>query len=303
MAITLAGTKGDDVFASYATNDTIDGGAGYDTMVYSGVRSNFTITRVEDGFFISDSTSTEGKDLLQNIEQIKFADATLDIGYYDVVQQLYVAYFGRATDSAALVNFAATLKSYGAPGNIQDLNTAYATDTQVRSLIDSFGTSTESSNLYTGNTSSFVTAVFQNVLNRAPQESGLAFWRDAIDSGTLTRANAALSIMAGALANTSTQGLQDAALINNKIRVASNFTFAIDTPAEVSAYSGSAAAASVRSMLSTVTASTNVEAFQSTVSTTLATLSAARAAAPQYFAEDADLAQLVGQSPDLGIFA
>lgn len=303
MATTIAGSKGNDTFTSRATNDTFDGEAGSDIMVYNGARSNFAITRLVDGFFVTDRTDAEGKDLLQNIEQIQFADVTLDIEYYDVVQQLYVAYFGRATDSGGLVNFAATLKSYGAPSNIQDLNTAYSTNAQVRSLIDTFGTSTESNNLYTGDNRAFVTAVFQNVLNRAPQESGLSFWAGAIDSGALTKANAALSIMAGALANTSTQGQLDAALINNKIRVASNFTLAIDTDVEAAAYSGSAAAASVRAMMSSITAGTDVESFQTTVTSTLATLSAARAAAPQYFAEDAAVAQLVGQSADLGIFA
>lgn len=303
MATTIAGSKGNDTFTSRATNDTFDGGTGSDLMVYNGARSNFTITRLEDGFFVTDRTDAEGKDLLQNIERIQFADVTLEVEYYDVVQQLYVAYFGRATDSGGLVNFAATLKSYGAPSNIQDLNTAYSTNAQVRSLIDTFGTSTESNNLYTGDNRAFVTAVFQNVLNRAPQESGLSFWAGAIDSGALTKANAALSIMAGALANTTTQGQLDAALISNKIRVASNFTFSIDTDAEAAAYSGPAAAASVRAMMSSITVGTDVESFQTTVSSTLATLSAARAAAPQYHAEDADVAQLIGQSPDLGIFA
>lgn len=303
MAITFAGTKGNDTFESYATNDTFDGGAGTDIMVYNGARSNFTITRLSEGYFVTDRTNAEGKDVLQNIEQIKFGNSDpLNVEYYDVVEQLYVAYFGRATDSAALVNFAATLKSFGAPSNIQDLNAAYSTDTRIRSLIDSFGTSTESNNLYTGDTRSFVNAVFQNVLNRAPQQGGLDFWSGEIDRGALTKANAALAIMAGALANTTTQGQIDAALINNKIRVASNFTLAIDTDAEVAAYNGPTASASVRSMMSGVTAGTDVESFQTTVSSTLASLGTASPQAHAHPAEGAVTVELVGQTPDLGIF-
>jgi hypothetical protein len=88
----------------------------------------------------------------------------------------------------------------------------------------------------------------------------------------MTTGNAALAIMAGAYANTSEQGLLDAALINNKIRVASNFTFALDIPVEVQAYSGAAAASTVRSMLSTLSSSTDSAAFQSTVTSTISSL-------------------------------
>lgn len=303
MANTIAGTKGNDTFDSYSTNDTIEGDTGFDTMIYSSARSNFTITRTADGLSLTDTTSAAGKDDLRNIEQIKFSDATLDVEYNDVVQQLYVAYFGRATDSAAMANFSATLRGYGASTSIQTLNTAYSSDSQIRDLINTFGTSTESNNLYSGDTTAFVTAVFQNVLNRAPQSSGLTFWRDAIDSGALTRANAALSIMAGALTNNTAQGVIDAALINNKIRAASNFTFAIDTAAEVAGYSGSTAAATVRSLLSTVTSSTDLEAFQASVASTLATMSAARGATPQFIAEEGDVAQLVGVTPAVDLLA
>lgn len=303
MANTIAGTKGNDTFDSYSTNDVYDGDTGSDTMIYSIARSNFTIMRTAEGHSLTDLSGTAGKDVLQNMEQIKFSDTTLDVEYYDVVQQLYVAYYGRATDSGAIVNFASLLRSYGAPTDIQSLSTAYFTNTQIRDLINTFGTSTESSNLYSGDTTAFVTAIFQNVLGRAPQSSGLTFWSNAIDNEGLTRANAALSIMAGALANTTTQGVLDAALINNKIRVASNFTFAIDTASEVAAYSGSAAAASVRSMLSNVTSSTDIDVFQTTVTSTLATMTAARSATPQFIAEEGDIAQLVGVAPNVDLFA
>ncbi|HEY0846259.1 MAG TPA: DUF4214 domain-containing protein [Noviherbaspirillum sp.] len=299
MANTITGTKGNDTFDSYITNDVFDGGTGTDTMVFNGPRSNFTITRTADGYSITDTTGAEGKDELRNIELIKFSDTTLDIEYYDVVQQLYVAYFGRATDSAALINFAGTLKSYGASSNIQELNTAYANNAQIRDLIDTFGTSAESNALYTGDTTSFVTAVFQNVLNRPPQTDGLTFWRDAIDEGRLTKANAALAIMAGALANTSAQGVLDAALINNKIRVATNFTCSIDTASEMNGYRGSGPASMVRSMLANVTSSTDVEAFQATVESTLSSMAGSSGASPQGHQDAGILAQLVGVSPGI----
>jgi len=198
--------------------------------------------------------------------------STVRTDYANVVQQLYVAYFGRPADPEGLFNFETALVSAGAPTGIQDLTAAYNTNTSVQGLINSFGTSAESNTLYAGDTTAFVKAVYNNVLNRAPQPAGLAFWVNAIDSGTLTKANAALSIMAGALTNTSTQGLIDAAGVTNKITVASSFTTGIASGTQVNAYKGSAAAAAVRSMLATVINTTDVVAFQATVSSTIGTI-------------------------------
>jgi hypothetical protein len=147
---------------------------------------------------------------------------------------------------------------------------AYNSNAGIRALIDGFGSSDESKALYSGDTTSFVTSIYKNVFSRAPDADGLHFWVDAIDHYGLTKANASLSIMAGALSNTSTQGKLDAALVNNRVTIASDFSFAIDTPAEQLAYSGNTAAATVRAMLATVDANTDLVAFQGTVQSTLA---------------------------------
>jgi hypothetical protein len=107
------------------------------------------------------------------------------------------------------------------------------------------------------------------VLNRDPDAGGLAVWVDAIDRAGLAKTNASLSIMAGALGNTTVQGKLDAALVTNKTTIASDFTFAIDTAAELEGYKGDSAAATVRSMLSSVTASTDIAAFQATIKSVL----------------------------------
>jgi len=196
--------------------------------------------------------------------------------YSAVVQELYVSFFGRPADPGGLANFEAALLAANAPVDIQALNNAYATNPTIKTLVDSFGTSAESTALYgSGNTTQFVKAIYQNVLGRAPDTAGSNFWVNALNSGSLTLGNASLSIMAGALANTSTQGLLDAQLVTNRIAVAGNFTSAIATPAQVNGYAGNAAAATARTMLTSVTNSTNVTAFASNINTTLATLVAA----------------------------
>ncbi len=61
--------------------------------------------------------------------------------YRDLVQDLYVAYFGRPADSNGLSNFESALLVAGAPTDIQGLVQAYASNSSVKNLIDSFGTS------------------------------------------------------------------------------------------------------------------------------------------------------------------
>jgi serralysin len=192
--------------------------------------------------------------------------------YRTVVQQLYISYFGRPADTGGLANFTLRLADLGGPTDIQGLAAAYAVSPALRELIDAFGTSAESAALYSGDNTVFVTAIYNNVLGRAPDAEGRAFWVGEIDAGRLTRANASLSIMAGALKNTSAQGLIDAQLVNKRVSVGANFTTALDTPEEQAAYSGAAAAAAARVMLANVSADTDVNTYQTTVNAIIAAI-------------------------------
>jgi len=201
--------------------------------------------------------------------------------YASVVQQLYVSYFGRPADYFGLQNFEAQLNSLNAPTTFNALNAAAqaAPTSALGQLINSFSASTESTNLYGTDTSQvgtskFVEQIYLHVLNREPDVAGWNFWVNAIESGSLTRANAALAITQGATANTTPAGLLDAATVANKLTVATNFTADLTTVAEINGYSGDAAAAAARGMLATVDSTTNTTAFQATVDSTVATITA-----------------------------
>jgi FKBP-type peptidyl-prolyl cis-trans isomerase len=193
--------------------------------------------------------------------------------YATIVQQLYVSYFGRPADTGGFASFKGQMAEIGAPNDIQLLLTAYSSDARVRSLIDSFGSSAESAALYGGDNTTFVTAIYTNVLGRAPDAEGLAFWVGEINSGKLTRARASLDILAGALKNTSAQGQLDAALVNKKITVALSFTNTL-IAAPVNGYSGDAAAARARTMLSSLTASTSTATYEAAINTVVSDLAA-----------------------------
>ena len=193
--------------------------------------------------------------------------------YQVAVQELYIAYFGRPADPTGLANFEAALLAAGAPTDIAGLATAYATNPGVQSLINSFGTSAESVALYgNGNTTAFVSAVFQNVLGRQPAAAGLNFWVNAISSGSLTQGDAALSIMAGGLVNTTPQGLLDAQLINNRIAASTYFSAQLSAMGDISAYSGKTAAAAARTMLNGVGSSTTSTSYQSAIGSVITSL-------------------------------
>ncbi|MES2264697.1 MAG: DUF4214 domain-containing protein [Pseudomonadota bacterium] len=194
--------------------------------------------------------------------------------YGTVVQQLYVAYFGRPADSGGLANFEAALVAAGAPTDVAQLASVYGTNAAVRNLIDGFGTSEESNRLYGGDTAAFVNAVYLSVFNRPPLAPGLKFWTDAIDNGTLTKGNAALSIMAGAMSNQSAQGVKDANAVRNKVAVSVDFTAALALPANMNRYKGPAAAGAARALLAAVDGGTDIVQYKNAVNKTLANLSA-----------------------------
>jgi uncharacterized delta-60 repeat protein len=79
---TLAGTSAGESFTSGPANDSIDGGAGIDTVMYGISRSNFALAKTSTGFTVTDNTGAAGIDALQNVERLKFSDGgiALDVG-------------------------------------------------------------------------------------------------------------------------------------------------------------------------------------------------------------------------------
>ena len=78
-ADTLYGGNNDDTLTGGGGNDTLDGGAGSDTAVYSGIASNYQVTRLTaTSYQVTDlrSNSPDGTDTLTNIERIQWGDGS-----------------------------------------------------------------------------------------------------------------------------------------------------------------------------------------------------------------------------------
>lgn len=169
--------------------------------------------------------------------------------YFNQVQQLYIAYFGRPADPTGLNFWAANIDAAG--GNLNG-------------VIAGFSASSESKALYaSATTAQLVSSIYVALFNRTPEPAGLAYWVQQIDSGTVSGPRAAYEILSSA-------GPGDASSIANKVSAATAFTSQIDTQAEITGYSGSTAANYGRAFLSGVDA-TPVSLNNATASSSLAT--------------------------------
>jgi len=79
---TINGLGGDDRIAAGGGNDVVDGGANGaagDVVVYSGARSNYTVTVQGGSFVITDNRTgpSDGIDTVTNVERFEFADRTV----------------------------------------------------------------------------------------------------------------------------------------------------------------------------------------------------------------------------------
>lgn len=187
--------------------------------------------------------------------------------YESALQQIYVGYFGRPADPAGLLYYERLLRDLNAPTDIPGLRRAYDSNPSIAQVIDSFGNSQESNDLYPGSTDEFITAIYRNLFNREPDAAGKAFWVGVIQRGAITRANAVLSLMAGAVST-------DLDLINKKTGVAADFTNSLTSTATVNAYSGISATASVRDALSKVSNSSDKAADQARMNSVTTMLTA-----------------------------
>ena len=119
------------------------------------------------------------------------------------VQQLYVGYLGRAADSAGLAFWADAI--------------ANGTAT-IASVATGFTLSNEYKAAYAGlDSAALVDQVYTNVLGRAADAEGKAYWVDALAKGTVT-ADTLVSFIVTNL------GALDQATINNKVFVAQTYT-------------------------------------------------------------------------------
>jgi hypothetical protein len=174
--LNLSGSAGGDTLTATSGNNYLDGGAGTDTVVFSGNRANFTIKATSTGFTVTDTAGTGGVDQLVNVERLKFADTTvgLDIeGAGGQAYRVYQAAFDRTPDAAGLGYWISQMDK----------------GISQRDVAASFVASKEFADLYGSNPTNlaYITKLYNNVLHRAPEQKGLDYWVGIMDSGAASR--------------------------------------------------------------------------------------------------------------------
>lgn len=175
------GTAGNDVVSLGPGGHAYDGGAGLDTVNYSGVRANYTVERAEIGVVVTDKAGAQ--DRLINVERLHFGDDTwlaLDIdGAAGQAYRLYRAAFDRVPDLDGL-GFWMRALDYGVT-----LHHVAESFLQSQEYVERYGSALSDEN--------FLAQLYHHVLHREPDASGFQWWLDALHNVTRAEVLASFS--------------------------------------------------------------------------------------------------------------
>ena len=179
---TLRGGAGNDLIEGFAGDDLLQGDAGFDKVKYEQNKNNYAIShQITAGmqtFVVLDRTGVDGRDTLQQVERLQFLDVSvgLDIdGAAGQAYRLYQAAFDRTPDLAGLGYWIGEI-DHG---------------TTLSAAASSFLVSTEYASRYGNNPTveQYLTNLYQNVLHRAPDAPGIAYWTTQLTNAAQTRAD------------------------------------------------------------------------------------------------------------------
>jgi hypothetical protein len=164
------GSAGADSLANADGVTFIEGGAGIDTVKYTGARADYVIHKTGAGFTLQGHDGNVAT--LSHVERAVFGDqcVALDIdGNGGQVYRLYQAAFDRQPDAAGIGFW------------LHQMDTG----TSLLDTAQAFISSQEFIKMYGANASdtAFVSALYQNILHRLPDQAGFDFWINAISHG------------------------------------------------------------------------------------------------------------------------
>jgi len=172
----ITGNEGDNVLAGLGGDDKIDGGAGIDTAVYSGTRSQYTITKTATGFTVNGTQTQEGTDTLTNVERLQFSDGHLALdlsGNAGEVAKILGAVFG--------VGSVTNQQYVGIGLHYTDMGMSYA-DLMQLAINAALGANAS-------NHAAVVNLLYTNVIGVAPDTATLNYFKGLLDDGTYTTAS------------------------------------------------------------------------------------------------------------------
>ncbi|GAB2851331.1 hypothetical protein GCM10027277_19510 [Pseudoduganella ginsengisoli] len=174
----LLGGSGNDTVTGSTGSDWIDGGGGLDVVRYAGARSAFTASRSGDNFLIDKAGG--GTDVLTHVERVQFNDGAIafDTGSDGVAgkaYRMYQAVFDRAPDQSGLGFWINTLDQ----------------GISLTTVASGFVSSDEFAARYGGANPTnidFISKLYNNILHRAPEQTGFEYWLDVLTRNLSPRA-------------------------------------------------------------------------------------------------------------------
>jgi hypothetical protein len=164
---TLNGGVGDDLFIGLLGRDVINGGDGVDTLQLSINAAQATLLKLRDNTFVVRDANGNSA-IAHDVEKIVYADSTVmtsaAASYHNVdtaLTQIYVAAFRRAPETGGY-QYWSQMKAD--KGIIATADVIFSLDV-VKAI---YPTAMAASD--------FVTAIYQNVFDRAPDVDGLNYW-------------------------------------------------------------------------------------------------------------------------------
>ncbi|GGK35849.1 DUF4214 domain-containing protein [Salinarimonas ramus] len=174
------GTTSNDWFTLDRGIRRVDLGPGYDTLFVDLARSAVDAFRGTTGFELQ-SRITGERVALVSVEEVELRDGKFlagpRSGNMDEAYLLYSAAFGRTPDEGGLLHWTNALDR-GA--SLQAVANAFLGAPEYVARYGAFWNQTEAS---------FVTEFYRNILDRAPDLGGLAFWASQLATGFLTHAD------------------------------------------------------------------------------------------------------------------
>ena len=238
LADHLIGTSIDERLVGGLGNDLLDGGGGADEMSGGAGYDRYSLSQVGDRVIELAETPPAGVDV-----------SVLERDVFLRLQQFYIAYYGRPADYAGSVYWVNTLEREF-KGNQTGMVAAFG-NLQQKEYVDLYGTG--------GTVQEFLTRVYQNLFNRAPDQEGLNYWTGIINARAdqvgigQARSESVIQILDGAQA-------ADRLVVQAKQTVATQFSQQVsllDSANEYGTASNALLFASVRAWFSEVDAATS----------------------------------------------
>ena len=178
----VTGTEHDDVLLGASADDSFDGGAGRDTVMLPGPRSQYALSRSGDGWTFSDRSGEHGTNTLVGVERLQFSDTSLALdtdGSAGTLARVVHAVFGSAG-----------LADSGLMGQFFDLLDGGMSEAGLVSMaIDS-----DAFIALAGSVSNddLVRTLYRNVIGVDPADAERGYFVGLIESGATTPAGLAL---------------------------------------------------------------------------------------------------------------